>query len=359
MSEPTRFVIFGDGWRSRFFCRVAAALPDKLQVLAVIGKHEGNLERISREYGVPTTTESSDLAKYSPDYVAAVVSWPQTPVLTTQLVHEGYKVLCETPPAPDLEGLRTLWENIGAFEAQVQVGEQYYRMPGHASRLHIVRDKVIGTPNSVEIASTHLYHAVALIRDYLGKGLASVEVNARQFTAPMLNPLQFDGWVENPAPEQLHTHIATLDFLDGSYGLYNFVDNQWWNPLLSRRIVVRGSLGELVDDTVLRWSHGAPVTSHLEYRRVGVDMNLEGNEVATVSFDGVPIYSNPCFGSKLSEDDIAVADHLIAMGKYAREEGPAIYSLADGIHDHAIGLAIEESARTGTQVSVRNEAWMR
>ena len=62
--------------------------------------------------------------------------------------------------------------------------------------------------------------------------------------------------------------------------------------------------------------------------------------------------------SYLSEDDLAVADHLIAMGRYARGEGPEIYPLAAGIHDHALGLAIGESARTCADVRVEGEPWM-
>jgi predicted dehydrogenase len=357
--HPVRIAIFGDGWRSQFYCRLAQALPDLLEVELVIGQSDANLSKIHTTYGVPVTKEKSELSKVSIDFVCVVVSWPSTPVLATELVEEGYKVYCETPPAPDLEGLRTLWHRIGGLSENIQIGEQYYRMPGHFTRLALLRKGVIGQVNAVHIASTHLYHAVALLRDYLKVGLTPVRVTARSFTAPMLNPLTFNGWEEDPKPEALTTHIATLDFGDGRYGLYDFVENQWWNPLLTRRIVARGELGEMVDDSVLRWKDGFPVTSTIEYRRVGKDMSLEGNELREVSFDGEVIYVNPFAGSRFSEDDIAVADHLIAMGRYVREEGPEIYSLADGIHDHALGLAIEESARSGNDVTVSGEDWMK
>ncbi len=358
MSEPMKFAAVGTGWRTEFFLRVAQAAPDKLRAVAVVGRTASSLDRIAQKWQVPTTLSIGDLARYEVDFVAASVPWAATPGLVLDLAEAGYQVYCETPPAPTLAGLRQLWTAIGSRSRQVQIGEQYYRMPGHASRLSLVRDGLIGQPNGVEIASTHLYHAVALVRDYLGVGLSEATVSARSFTAPMINPLTPAGWKKDPQPEDLPTTIATIDFGDGRYGLYNFVDNQWWNPLLSRRLAIRGSLGEIVDDTVLRWADGVPVTSHLEYRRVGVDMSLEGNELAHVSFDGKVVYTNPWRGSRLSEDDIAVASHLYAEGLYARGEGPQIYSLADGIHDHAISLAIEESARTGHDVRVAGEPWM-
>jgi hypothetical protein len=62
-------------------------------------------------------------------------------------------------------------------------------------------------------------------------------------------------------------------------------------------------------------------------------------------------------GTNLSEDDIAVASHLAAVGRWARDEGPEPYPLARACQDHALGLAIEESARTRADVRVEGEVW--
>ena len=103
------------------------------------------------------------------------------------------------------------------------------------------------------------------------------------------------------------TTLATLDF-GGRMGLYDFTDNQWWNPLRTRRIVVRGSNGELVDDHVVRLVDPAtPVESQLVSRRTGIDLNLEGSDLDHISFDGRVVYRNPFVGARLSEDDIGVA----------------------------------------------------
>jgi predicted dehydrogenase len=82
-------------------------------------------------------------------------------------------VLAETPPAPDLDGLRGLWSAVGA-SGLVQVAEQYLMMPSHAARAALVATGVIGTPTQVQVSSTQQYHAIALIRGLLGAGRGSV-----------------------------------------------------------------------------------------------------------------------------------------------------------------------------------------
>lgn len=181
-----------------------------------------------------------------------------------------------------------------------------------------------------------------MIRSFLGTGLEPVRVTGRKVSVPLIDPLGFDGWTDS-APKPATTTIATLEW-DGKAGLYQFTDNQWWNPILSRRILIRGELGEIVDDTVTRMVDGSPVTSRLEYRRTGVDMNLEGNDLHHVSFDGRVIYTNPWKATRMSEDDIGVASFLLAMGQWVRGTGPEPYPLADACFDHLIALAIEESA---------------
>ena len=357
MSDPVRFAVIGSGWRSEFHLRMAQAAPDRLQVVGVVTQTDAEAARITARWGVRAVRTVGEVLALGPEFVVAAVSWPAMPGVVRELVAAGAKVLAETPPAPDLDGLRALWNDVGA-SGLVQVGEQYTLMPGHASRLAVVREGVVGTPTAVEIASTHLYHAVALVRAFLDVDMDETVVSARSFVAPLVDPLTFDGWAVDPQPGPRTTTIATLDFGDGRMGLYDFVENQWWNPLRARRIVIRGSLGEVVDDAVTRLTADGPVTSPIMYRRTGVDMNLEGNEVVNASFDGRVVYRNPWVGSRLSEDDIAVAAHLAAVGRWARDDGPAPYPLAQGCQDHALGLAIEESARTGADVRVAKEVWV-
>lgn len=356
MSNPVKFAVVGTGWRSEFYLRVAQAAPERLQAVAVVANSDAAEERMASAWGVPVVRTLAEAMSHEPEFVIAAVSWPSMPGVVTELVELGAQVLAETPPAPTADGLRSLWAAVGS-SGRVQVAEQYMLMPGHAARWAAIKAGAIGTPTAVEVASTHLYHATSIMRAFLGVRFDETVVNARTFSAPIADPLTFDGWVTNPVPAPRTTTIATLDFGDGRMGLYDFVDNQWWNPLLARRIVIRGTLGEIVDDSVARLTDEGVIISPLSYRRTGVDMNLEGNELVSVSFEGRLVYRNPWVGTRLSEDDIAVASFLEEMGRWVRSEGPAPYPLADACQDHLLGLAIEESARTSADVRVTKENW--
>lgn len=74
----------------------------------------------------------------------------------------------------------------------------------------------------------------------------------------------------------------------------------------------------------------------------------------------IPVnYRDPFAGTRLSEDDVAVADLLERTGAWARAEGAEPHSLADGLQDHLTSVAIGESAETGRAVTTEREAWAR
>ncbi|WP_405969312.1 Gfo/Idh/MocA family oxidoreductase [Streptomyces sp. NBC_00988] len=362
-AAPILFGIVGSGWRAEFFVRLARALPERLAVAGVVTRSADRAARVAAEWGVPAFRTVDELCGAAPEFVIPSVPWEVTPHIVQELVEHGTPVLAETPPAPDIRGLGRLWDAVGAAKrpgggALVQVAEQYTLMPGHAARLALVRRGVIGEVSSVQVSSTHMYHAMSLIRHTLGVGFGPATVTARAFTAPLADPLTPAGWTDDLTPKDAVTTLALLDFGAARTALYDFTDNQWWNPLRARRIVVRGSLGEIVDDAVVRMADPrTPVESALTRRRTGTDLNLEGSEVHHISFDGDVVWRNEYVGASLSEDDLAVVDLLCRTGAWVRDAGPEPYPLADGCQDHLLALACEESARTGTPVTTTVQPW--
>lgn len=368
-SEPVSFGIVGGGWRAEFFARLAALLPEQLTLVGAAVRRPESAAEITKRWGVPTYLSPAELVSHQkPELVLSSVPWPVNPEVIGTLVDAGVSVLAETPPAPDEDGLRALWARVGE-RRRVQVAEQYLLMPGHAARREIVRRGLIGTPTSVQVSSTHGYHAVSMIRGLLGAsvgegedggagvGFGPVRVDARRFTAPLLDPLTRDGWTGAEQPQDAATTLATLDF-GGVSGLYDFTDNQWHNRLRQRRIVVRGSLGEIADDTVVRW--GGPATvlrSEIVRSQLGHDLNLDGYDTEHLTFEGQIVYRNPLLGLRLMDEEIAIATLLTATAAWTRDQGPEPYPLAEACQDHLLSLAIDRAADSGAPVVTAVEPW--
>lgn len=116
-----RFGVVGSGWRTRFFLRLAQLLPGQLAVTGVVTRTAERGAQVEAQYGVPTFRDVAALAAAQrPEFVVASVPWAVTPQVTVAAVRSGLRVLAETPPAPTADGLRALWDAVGAT-GQVQV----------------------------------------------------------------------------------------------------------------------------------------------------------------------------------------------------------------------------------------------
>ncbi|MFJ3895810.1 Gfo/Idh/MocA family protein [Streptomyces sp. NPDC090083] len=357
--RPAKFAIVGTGWRSEFFLRVAAELPGRFTVTGVHSRSAARREELAHRFGTVAVDSVEEAAKQGePDFVIVAVPWPAAPEITQQIVELGVAVLEETPPAPDLPAMRALWSRVGARDL-VQVAEHNMFMPAHRTRLRMVREGLVGEPTSVQVTSNHLYHAVSIMRGLLDAGRGPTTVIAHSVSTSLVDPIALGGaFSDDPDPVPRTATLAILDFGGGRTGLYDFTENQWWNPLRHRRLTVRGTAGEIVDDRVVFLEDPRTVVESVVTRRqTGLDMNLEGFFLDSIAVNGRAMYRNPYRPARLSDEDIAAATVVERMSLWVRGEGPPPYPLADGLQDHLLGLAIEESARLGRPVVTATEPW--
>ncbi len=336
------------GWRGRFFVRLAETLDD-VEVTGV-------LSRTGRPAGAIPVYQTVDelMAGAAPELVVVSVP-PQASASTiTALVATGTRVLAETPPAPTVRGLRHLWSSVPDADS-VQVAEQYLLMPGHAARLAVTRRGDIGDVTHVQVCSTHGYHAVSLMRGYLGivDDETPVTVSATAVTGRLADPLDRSGWTGGEEPQPAQDVISVLDFGDGRSGLYDFTDNQWHNQLRMRSIVIRGALGEIRNDDIVRLS--APrtiVREHICRSQLGYDLNLDGFDTEHLTLGADVIWRNSFLGQRLMDEEIAIATMLRAAADWAVDAGPPPYPLRRGIVDQLIALAIVDAVKRGQPVRV-------
>ena len=209
----------------------------------------------------------------------------------------------------------------------------------------------------MQMSSTHLYHAVSLIRGLLGVGFGPAAVGAGLHRAA--------------------GRPAEVRRLDGRRHAEASAPRRWppstsaaaWGSTTSPTTSGGTRCGPGASWSAGRWARSSTTASSawstrarrwsrtLVRRQTGIDLNLEGFDLDHISFDGRVVYRNPFVGSGMSDDDIAVAAITEATGAWARGEGPEPYPLAEACQDHALALAIEESVRTGIVVQTPAEPW--
>jgi predicted dehydrogenase len=358
MATAASFGIVGSGYRAHLLVSVARRIPQRLTLVGAAVRRPETAEEVGKHWGSPVYLSPEELfRKARPDFVLTCVPRAANPAIVSSLVEIGAHVLTETPPAPDLAAMRSLWGAIGGRQL-VQVAEQYHLYPGHAARHEIVRRGLLGLPTSVQVSSTHGYHAVSLMRRFLGARFAPVVVTGSVFTAPLVGPMTRKGWTDDDSEKESRTTLATIDYGGGACGLYDFTDNQSRNQLRHRRLVVRGSRGEISDNSVVRLSGPRTIMrSNLVRSQLGYDLNLDGYDSENISFEGDVVWQNEFLGARLMDDELADAAIMAATGAWAKDEGPAPYPLSEGCQDHLVGLAIDEAATTGNKVVTGVEAW--
>lgn len=343
-----KFLLVGGGYRSQVFRYVAPALG--LELVGVVHRTE-RPDTAAVFTDLPTAVKATQ-----PDFILTVTPWDVTEQVIRYAVAHNIPVMAETPPAPDPASLRKLVGDL-AGNPLVQVAEQYPRYPEHAARIAAIKRGVIGEVGQVQVSSTQTYHAVALLRAHLGltaRDLRQVTVRAHTTFAPLVQPLSRQGWTDDSDAQPAETTLAVIDFTDQKSGVYDMTTNQTRNLLRSRRLLARGTIGEISDLEVTRLA--APrliTTTQIQRRQTGHDLDLNGymSEYFTLGDD--VLWQNQWPQERWNDDELAVASLLAAMQRFVADDGPPPYPLIEAAADTLIGWAIEQAARESQPVTVR------
>lgn len=344
------FAIMGLGWRSRQFARIARALPDRFRCVGALRRRADGSEE-----GLPVFSTIDQLLQARPQFVLLSLPWSETPIAIRAFAERGLPILAETPPAPDVPGLLSLYAD--AATARIQVAEQYPSIPLHAALSRVVADGLLGAITQVDVSVAHGYHGIALIRRLLGVGRERATITGMRHVSSIIDGPGRNGPPETERLVESARSIAGLDFGQGCLGVYDFDDQQYFSWIRAARILVRGTRGE-ADDRSIRWlaDHRTPLQSGIERRDAGIRGNLEGQHHQGYLAAGQWLYRNAFAPARLSDDEIAMATVLTRMGEYV-QGGAGPYSLADACHDHYLGILADRSTKTGKPIVSENMPW--
>ena len=291
------------------------------------------------EWGVNAYVTLEDLLEADrPDFVVLSVPRSVTIPWLDQLMAAGLPVLCETPPATDLEGLERARAR-GACGGCVQMAEQYQYQPLHVARLALTDEGVIGQSSMASLSVCHDYHALSLMRRHLQIAGEPAVVRSTTLRSSVESGFGTSGPRRTSGTVEEVRTLGVIDF-GSQIGLYDFADANTSSYIRSPRVTVRGSMGEIADRSVRRLAEGnEPVTMELQREQTGQEGDLGGYSLRGISLGDRWVYRNPFPGAWLSDDEIAVARTCMElMGRHAGG-GPPFYGVADASQDHYLSRA--------------------
>lgn len=351
------FALVGGGFRAEAFLRVAAALPERLRVSVAVVRNGERRERLSEKWGIRTVSTLDEIGSGErPDFIVAAVSPNASTGVVRTLTADGHAVLTETPAAPDIAGLLEL-TRLSAAGARIQVAEQYHREPLLSAQLAVARTGMLGDVSEAQVAVAHDYHGVSVLRRMLGIGFENARITGREFTETLQEGPSRYG---DPTGEQTVVGTRTtawFEFDGGTHGCYDFDDQQYRSWIRSPSVLVRGSRGELRDDTVRFLSDAAtPHVAHIERIAAGGPGNHEGMFLRGYDLAGSRLYANPFLPARIAEDELAIAEVLVRMAEYAAG-GASVYSVAEAAQDQYLQLAMHRAVASGEPVRTETQEW--
>jgi len=356
-SSPAHFIMVGGGWRAAFYMRATRALPQWLYLDGMVVRDSVKGEAIESEWGIPTHRTLDDaLSVSNPAFVVTCVPWEANPSLVSELAQRRLPVLSETPPAPDVERMRALYD-LSAQGASIQVAEQYIYQPHHAARLAFVASGRLGTVTQAQVSAAHGYHGTSLIRHLLQVGAGPVRVQAQAFESPLVAGPDRSGPPTQQRVQASRQTLAWLEFGD-KLGVYDFCGDQYFSWIRNERVLVRGEMGEIINlsaNYLARFD--IPIRAEIARQTAGANGNLEGLYLKGFTDGQSWLYRNPFAPARLTDDEIAVASVLARMAAHVRDDGPAPYPLAEACEDRYLDILIAEAAESGQPVESEPQPW--
>jgi len=351
------FGLYGSGWRSEFFLRVAKLLPKQFCINGVITTNPEKAAYFKQAFGVPCYQTLDDyLKEHTPLFIVESVNKGVSAEITMSIVNKGIPVLMETPAGKDISTMVELFKAV-TKGAKIQIAEQYPFHPLHMARQNIITSGKLGSVQHAQVSFSHGYHGIALIRKFLGLSFEHVEISATSFSVSGASGVSREG---APTEDKIHEHVqtvATLKFENKKTALYNFEMNQHRSWVRSPLIQIKGDRGELFNDTLkYLLDYKTPIETEIRRISLGENQNVEGFGLKGLVAGDTWYYRNPYPDSRLTDDEIAVAMCLEKMAHYV-VTGEAFYSFAQGAQDMYLGMMIEKAATENKVVTTETMPW--
>ena len=318
-------------------------MSDQLNLLAVCNTGASRGEEQAKKYGVNWYTDVRKmLDKEKPDFVAIIINPGQTHIVAKSVLERGISMITETPVASTVEDADMLIQLAEDKGARMEVAENLYRMPSERIKRQLILNGVFGKiwrghNNSL----THNYHAVSLVRSYIGFDVPIKRVIGVQGENPV-QPHEYRGRTANSESSR----HAIFFFENGALGFSHFTSLTFGSPLRGvNSTEFYGEKGMAVGDQLFVLNDGQ-TRQPIDVKRVTCNVNgMEVLDKFVADTDPEIVWDNPFRNYKMSDGMITIASELASIMNAVRDDVDPEYGAVNGRIDRQIDLAIGESHR--------------
>ncbi len=317
------FVIIGAGWRAEFYLRIAKALPEIFNVSAICVRNKERAEIISQKYNVKIVDNVEDILNEKFDFIVNCINRENISDFAVELSKKGHYVLCETPI------ISTPMKDINYDK--IQVAEQFH-LKGYFQAIKKILDVgIIGDVIHINMSMAHDYHGMSLIRFLLDDYEKPVKSGEYNMESQLLKTNGRVGeFKEKDFGESLQK-IKIYQFGDKT-AVYDFTDDQYFSPIRKDRLLIRGTKGEISNQTVRYFNEKNEfVESDIVLHSSGL---LDGLYNDKITFENKVLFEYPYKQARLTEEEIAIARCLVKMKSYI-ESGEELYSYKKAYEDYS------------------------
>ncbi len=316
-----KYGIIGAGWRAEFYLRIANLVPEKFSVSGIYIRNPKKREEFSKKYNVPIFDNLEELLKTDFDFIVSCVNKDSINKTAQMLADRGVPVLTETPVSTN------------NLKGKIQVAEQFHFMPRNQAYKKIIDSGILGELHQVQLSCCHDYHAASLIRFFLDIKDETPTKTTISLPDKLTRYNCRAGHIE-PAMIDSEEKITVLDF-GTKTAIYDFNFEQYFSDIRSSRIVIRGTNGEIINNTCTYLKDGIPHSFEIKRNCFGAEESLDGFSLINITGNGEILYTNSFKNARLSDEEIAIATCLSKMKVYV-QNGIEFYSLHDAFIDYSL-----------------------
>lgn len=322
------YAILGGGWRSEFYMRLASLLPGEFAISGIYVRNPEKRAALAGRYPFRFVEDLEELLTGDYDFVVSCVNKGSICDVAKTLGARGIPLLTETPVGINRGEAEAMLDPDPAW--QVQVAEQFHLAPRYSATKAVIDSGLLGEVHQVYLSACHDYHGVSLLRFLLGAGETVPEIITIPLSDPIIRYRGRNGAMEE-TPVNPEERLTIYQF-GGKTGIYDFSKEQYFSGIRMPLIHVKGTRGEIVNDTVRYLQDG--IAHEFALRRVafGEYENLDGLGIAAITGNGGVWYQPPFVGARLSDEEMAIATVLLKMARYVKT-GEEFYSLRDAAWD--------------------------